>query len=394
MNKPKKRIYGRENGNKPRCRFAALLLICLLAIGIDACGRNTPSDDISVSSQTETESTDILTESREMIETDEMSEESSGDQKLTEESETRPAEMGEAAESAVETEVAQVSGTVPTVPVETTIDLSGIPVLTGGPYVVVNDNVPAFTDAEMSTISFETYSELDYLGRCGVAYANIGTDLMPKEERGSIGQVRPTGWHTVKYDCVDGKYLYNRCHLIGYQLTAENANTKNLITGTRYMNVEGMLPFENMVADYVKETGNHVLYRVTPVFEDDNLVAYGVLMEAKSVEDNGEGILFNVFCNNGQPGVAIDYSTGDSFLDGTLSLGNPDTELQTDAETEKSSTPAESETTYILNTNTHKFHYPSCSSVSQMNDENKQEFVGTRDEVIGMGYDPCGRCHP
>lgn len=184
------------------------------------------------------------------------------------------------------------------------------------PYVTVDNNVPNFSDSDLAsaTESFETYSELDALGRCGVAYASVGIDLMPTEKRGSIGQVKPTGWQTVKYDCVDGKYLYNRCHLIGYQLTAENANKQNLITGTRYLNVDGMLPFENMVADYVQETGNHVLYRVTPIFEGDNLVASGVQMEALSVEDNGEGVSFNVYCFNVQPDVLIDYATGESSL--------------------------------------------------------------------------------
>lgn len=267
------------------------------------------------------------------------------------------------------------------------IDFSSIPAFSGEPHVAINDNVPTFTDADLTTTSFETYSNLDSLGRCGTAYACIGTDLMPTEERGSIGQVKPSGWHTVKYDCVDGNYLYNRCHLIGYQLTAENANESNLITGTRYLNVEGMLPFENMVADYIKETGNHVLYRVTPIFEGDNLVASGVQMEAKSVEDNGEGILFNVYCYNAQPSIGIDYATGDSWLDNSTAAETQNNESQT-------SSSGNSEITYILNTNSHKFHDPSCSSVDQMSDNNKEEFTGTRDEIIAMGYDPCGRCNP
>lgn len=181
-------------------------------------------------------------------------------------------------------------------------------------YVIINDNIPEFDESEYTTESFEIYSELDSLGRCGVAYANICQEIMPTEERGEIGSIKPTGWHTVKYDIVDGKYLYNRCHLIGYQLAGENANEKNLITGTRYLNIEGMLDFENEVADYVEETGNHVLYRVTPIFEEDNLLASGVQIEAYSVEDNGEGICFNVYCYNAQPGVTIDYETGDSEL--------------------------------------------------------------------------------
>jgi len=195
-----------------------------------------------------------------------------------------------------------------------TYSLDSIPDYSGSPYVTVNDNQPYFSDSDVTTTSFESYSDLDSLGRCGVAYACVSTDTMPTEERGSIGQIKPTGWHTVKYDCIDGKHLYNRCHLIGYQLTAENANEKNLITGTRYLNVDGMLPFENMVADYIKETDNHVLYRVTPIFDGDNLVASGVLMEAESVEDKGEGICFCVFCYNVQPGVNIDYATGESTL--------------------------------------------------------------------------------
>lgn len=273
------------------------------------------------------------------------------------------------------------------------IDLASVPAYSGSPYVEINGNEPGFTETDLTTTSFETYSSLDSLGRCGVAYACIGTDLMPTEDRGSIGQVKPTGWHTVKYNgVVDGNYLYNRCHLIGYQLTAENANTKNLITGTRYLNVEGMLPFENMVADYIEETSNHVLYRVTPIFDGNNLVASGVLMEAKSVEDNGEGILFNVYCYNVQPGVTIDYATGDSALEGGTVAETPAQEPAVSTQPETS--PASNDATYILNINTKKFHYPSCSSVDQMNDSNKKEYSGSRDDLIAQGYDPCQRCNP
>ena len=192
------------------------------------------------------------------------------------------------------------------------IDIGEIPEFSGTAYVEVNGNIPYFTEEDMTADAYEAYTPLDSLGRCGVAVSCIGRELMPTEERGSIGQVKPSGWQTVKYDFVDGKYLYNRCHLIGFQLTGENANRENLITGTRYLNVEGMLPFENMVADYIKETGNHVMYRVTPMFEGEELVARGVLMEAKSVEDNGDGILFCVYVYNNQPGVEIDYLTGKS----------------------------------------------------------------------------------
>ena len=194
--------------------------------------------------------------------------------------------------------------------------LEDIPAYSGEPYVTIQNNQPDFDEGDLTTEAFETYSELDYLGRCGVAYANVCLEIMPTEPRGEIGQVKPTGWHTVKYDCVDGKYLYNRCHLIGYQLAGENANRQNLITGTRYLNVTGMLPFENMVDDYVDETGNHVLYRVTPIYSGTNLVADGVQMEALSVEDGGEGVCFSVYVYNVQPGITIDYTTGDSWETG------------------------------------------------------------------------------
>ena len=253
-------------------------------------------------------------------------------------------------------------------------DLSEIPAYSGEPYVVLEDNMPDFAEEDMTTTSFESYSPLDSLGRCCVAYANIGVDLMPTEERGAIGQVKPTGWQTVRYDIVDGRYLYNRCHLIGFQLTGENANEENLITGTRYMNVDGMLPFENLVADYVKETDNHVLYRVTPVFEGQNLVAGGVQMEAWSVEDEGEGVCFNVYVYNVQPGITIDYATGESWQEGAE--------------------PQSGETTYILNTNSHKFHYPDCSGVSSMSAANRQEYTGSRENLIAQGYTPCGQCNP
>ncbi len=192
------------------------------------------------------------------------------------------------------------------------VSLSDVPEYIGKPYVYINNNIPFFNESDLTTTSYEKYSSLDSLGRCGVAIASIGKDIMPTEERGTIGSVKPTGWHTVRYQGIDGNYLYNRCHLIGYQLSGENANEKNLITGTRYLNVEGMLPFENMVAEYVEETNNHVLYRVTPIFEGDNLLASGVLIEAKSVEDNGKGIQFNVYCYNIQPGIEINYKTGES----------------------------------------------------------------------------------
>jgi DNA-entry nuclease len=285
--------------------------------------------------------------------------------------------------------------------------LREIPAYSGTPYTEVNGNKPYFTEADLTTQSFETYSELDSLGRCGVAYANVGQDLMPTEPRGEIGAVKPTGWHLVKYDDVDGKYLYNRCHLIAYMLAAENANPQNLITGTRYLNVQGMLPFETKVCDYVKNTGNHVLYRVTPIFDGDNLLADGVLMEAYSVEDAGEGIQFCVFAYNVQPGIGIDYATGDNWAESSgtyqstaasVAVETPVPQPETDTAvqiTPESSAPQESQgITYVLNTNTKKFHYPTCSSVNDMKEKNKQIYTGSREEVINMGYVPCKRCNP
>ena len=265
-----------------------------------------------------------------------------------------------------------------------TVTLSDIPEYDGFPYVVLHDNKPDFMDSDLTTDSFETYSELDALGRCGVAFANVGEDLMPTEDRSEIGQIRPSGWHLVKYEGVDGNYLYNRCHLIGYQLTGENANVQNLITGTRYLNIEGMQPFENKIADYVLATGNHVLYRVTPLYEGDDQVARGVQMEGLSIEDGGKGISFHVFCYNVQPGITIDYATGDSCLE----------ENTENADASDKSGEAVPEQTYLLNTNTHKFHWPSCSSVDDMADHNKKEYTGTREELIEKGYEPCRRCNP
>ena len=263
-------------------------------------------------------------------------------------------------------------------PEQSSFDLSQVPAYSGEPYVVVNNNNPFFKDSDLTTEAFEKYSDLDSLGRCGAAYANVCQEIMPTEKRGAIGMVKPTGWQTVKYDWVDGKYLYNRCHLIGYQLSGENANEKNLITGTRYLNVDGMLPFENLVADYVHETDHHVLYRVTPVFENSNLVASGVLMEAQSVED--DDVLFCVYCYNVQPNVTIDYATGESHA-------SEDTNIQ---ETSQST----GEQTYIVNENTKKFHLPSCSSVKDMNSGNKREFTGDRQELLDEGYSACKTCHP
>ena len=262
------------------------------------------------------------------------------------------------------------------------VSLDSIPAYSGKAYVYINNGNPGFSDSDLKTKSYEYYSPRDRLGRCGVVHACIGRDIMPTEDRGSIGMVKPTGWHTVKYDCVDGKYLYNRCHLIGFQLTGENANEENLITGTRYMNVTGMLPFENMVADYVKETGNHVMYRVTPLFKGNNLLAHGVQMEAYSVEDDGDGICFNVFVYNVQPQITIDYATGESSYNGTVIEPDDDDDYQTQS------------ASYILNKNTKKIHLPSCYSVDQMKESNKEYYTGDIDDLLGRGYSRCKNCNP
>jgi DNA-entry nuclease len=279
-------------------------------------------------------------------------------------------------EHAEATEIAAVSSAEHAeVPIYT---LNDLPEYSGSPYVELNGNLPEFSEDQFTTESYEFYTDLDQLGRCGTCYANIGQDLMPTEDRESISSVHPSGWVQAQYDCVDGKNLYNRCHLIGFQLTGENANDHNLITGTRYLNVEGMLPFENQEAEYIRSTGHHVLYRVTPVYEGSNLVASGVQMEAASVED--DEIRFNVYCYNVQPGVEINYQTGESCLAGEA--------VEDAAEQEEDTCD------YVLNTSSHKFHLPDCSGISGMKAENRQDYTGTREDLIAQGYAPCGICDP
>lgn len=284
-----------------------------------------------------------------------------------------------------------------------------VPAFEGNPYVYVNDGEPTFTDEQRAAEpGHEHYGELDELGRCTAAFAVVGPETQPTEKRGSIGEVRPSGWQMAKYDFVEGKYLFNRCHLLGYQLTGENANERNLITGTRCLNVQGMLPFENAVADYVDATGNHVLMAVMPVFEGSELVARGVHMMAESVEDGGEGVAFNVFCYNVQPGVVIDYGTGESMLeedatplpDVSGAESAPDTASEGAGAGEASekgatgSAEGKGTTEYVLNTNSKKFHLPSCSSVDQMSPKNREDVEDTRENLIAKGYDPCKRCNP
>lgn len=304
---------------------------------------------------------------------------------------------------------------------------SAIPDYNGYPSVAVNGNVPLFSEADLALAqggAFEEYADLDPLGRAMCAAACAGPETLPTEERGSISEVHPTGWHSSRYDWIDGGLLYNRCHLAGYQITAENANEKNLITGTRYMNVDGMLPYENEVADYIYETGGHVLYRVTPVYCDDELVARGVLMEAFSVEDEGEDLSFCVYCFNVQPGVAIDYATGDNALDESSVAGSSAQGLASggsggsadgtgsggaagnaaaaagagssasDAPSGGQSASGGQQYDYILNRGSKKIHRPSCESVEDMKAANKLGFTGTLEEAEALGYEPCGRCNP
>ena len=284
-----------------------------------------------------------------------------------------------------------------------------VPAFEGNPYVYVNDGEPTFTDEQRAAEpGHEHYGELDELGRCTAAFAVVGPETQPTEKRGSIGEIRPSGWQMAKYDFVEGKYLFNRCHLLGYQLTGENANPQNLITGTRYLNIQGMRPFENAVADYVDATGNHVLMAVTPIFEGSELVARGVHMMTESVEDGGEGVAFNVFCYNVQPGVVIDYGTGASMLeeDATPLPDVSGAESAPDAASEGAGAREASEkgatgsdegkgvAEYVLNTNSRKFHLPSCSSVGQMSPKNREDVEDTRENLIANGYDPCKRCNP
>lgn len=265
------------------------------------------------------------------------------------------------------------------IPEAPAVSLEALPVWSGDAYVTIDRNVPGFTAEDLTTECFESYSPLDELGRCGTAYACVGREIMPTEDRGSISSVTPSGWINKQYDFIDGKYLYNRCHLIGFQLTGENANKGNLITGTRYLNIEGMLPFENMVADHVKEENHHVLYRITPIYQEDALVCSGVQMEGFCVECGDakydeDKFMFHVYCYNVQPGVLIDYATGDSAAS-EIGLGGE-------------------EKTWVLNTSSKKFHDPDCSNADNISEKNRDTVKCTRDELIYQGYEPCGICKP
>lgn len=304
------------------------------------------------------------------------------------------------------------------------VSLDEIPSYAGDLSVEINDGQPGFSPQDAQDGGFEAYSPLDDLGRCSTAYALVGPETLPDAPRGDISKVKPTGWHSTSYDDLDQKALYNRSHLIAHRLAGEDANERNLITGTRTMNVQGMLPYEDIVGDYVEQTGNHVLYRVTPVFEGDELVARGVQMEGLSVEDDGASVRFNVFVYNIQPGVIIDYATGDSgpsdavvdvanndainegsagassraysgaAKDGAGVQASPSAGGHAASGTNETGASDEETRSYVLNTNSMKFHYPACSSVDDMAARNKQDYTGTRDALIAQGYTPCGRCNP
>lgn len=313
--------------------------------------------------------------------------------------------------------------------------IADIPAYTGALCIDINHGMPGFTAQDEARGTFMQFSDLDFEGRCGTAFARIGPDTVSNEKRGDISQVHPSGWVQRKYSFVDDGMLYNRSHLIAHQLCGENANEKNLITGTRTFNAVGMLYYEELVGDYVRSTGNHVLYRVTPLFAANDLVARGVQMEAKSVEDNGEAIQFNVFVYNVEPGVAIDYVTGESWessetpqvtskgsatittaaaaradkaaagsvngskADGESSSGSDASSSGNDAgdgagRNSASSQGASEQQDYILNVKNKKFHKPDCSAGPDISSANKQNFTGTRDQLIARGYSPCGICKP
>ena len=401
------------------------MLVCLLAaLSLVGCatGQNTADDATAIEAQAEAQNADVqlAEEIGDITATDHTGQmEDAAGSAVAADSDTQDiTEKPDTWDNAPDSDAEWGKEFSRTIQTDETVTLANIPVYDGTPYIQLEKNIPDFTeDEKKNTEAFETYSELDLLGRCGQAYANICPELQPTEERGVIGNVRPSGWHTVKYnDLIDGNYLYNRCHLIAYCLAGENANEKNLITGTRYLNTEGMLPFEEMVNDYVDKTGNHVLYRVTPQYEGDNLVASGVEMEGWSVEDAGTGICFHVYCYNVQPGIEINYADGTSWENAsdnrenaqkTESVGQEsgctgqETGLENDITTEQleiadddSDRRNKTAQTYILNTNTKKIHRPTCSSVNQMKESNKQTYEGTVEELENMGYAPCKKCNP
>lgn len=364
-------------------KIFSLLLAVIMMFSLVACG----NDKVDDATKPGTPSTSITEPSQPSVTTPT---DDCVQDEITEPSESEPGPSTPDTTPEDTSDPEDDDGFVPSPEYKPEFTLSDVPAFSGSPYYVVNNNEPFFYDGDKKlTEAFEEYAPLDNLGRCGVTVANVCKELMPTESRGDISSVYPSGWklngksNNNQYDTklVDGGRIYNRCHLIGFQLAGENANKLNLITGTRYMNVTGMLPFENMVADYVKETGNHVLLRVTPMYEGNDLVARGVLMEAWSVEDEGDGVCYNVFCYNVQPGIEINYATGENWLAETGNNNNDNDDNAT-------------KTTYILNTNSKKFHKESCKNAESISEKNKEVYKGTREDLIKDGYSPCGVCKP
>lgn len=280
---------------------------------------------------------------------------------------------------------------VPILPGEA-IDLTALPDYAGEPWAILNDDCPPFTEDDLAFSGEPAFAPLDELERRGTALALVGPETLPTEEREGIGQIKPPGWHTVRYDHIEGKYLYNRCHLIAFQLSGLNQEPQNLITGTRYLNTSAMLPLENQIAQYIRDTGNHVLYRVTPLYEGEDLICSKLLVEAASVEDAGQGLSLCRCLYNVQPGVVIDYATGESRLDDST----PEPTVSPDAPTSTQSPDVEEPEgiTYILNTRSSKFHLPDCSGAAAISEKNRQNVSNTREELVEMGYAPCGQCKP
>lgn len=402
--------------SKLKPALATLLLSALLALALTACS-NASSADVETNSGTSTEEQTPLADTSQGEEASEANQQAADSEAADTEGAEGPAAADSDSTPDSNPETAGTENTSPSATAgsssstspTTTLTWDALPAYDGSPYVYVNDGEPTFSSADRkAAYGTEIYGDLDKLGRCTDAFAVVGPETQPTEKRGSIGSVKPSGWQLAKYDFVDGKYLFNRCHLLGYQLTGENTNGCNLITGTRYLNIDGMLPFENAVDDYVDATGNHVLMRVTPIFSKKELVARGVQMQAESLEDQGDGISFNVFCYNVQPGVVIDYATGDN----KAAADAPGSKISSDSKKSSSSSKnsssssnkgnsskddagtSKSKQDYVLNTNTKKFHVPSCSSVKQMADKNREDVKDTRENILNRGYDPCKRCNP
>ena len=287
------------------------------------------------------------------------------------------------------------------------ITFEELPEYIGEDFAILHDNIPEFTLWQLKTEAFVSFSPLDALGRTGPGFACLGKETLPQESRGSIGSIQPSGWQTVRYDdLIADKYLYNRCHVIAFALCGDNATPENLFTGTRYLNITLMTQLENSISQYIQGTGNHVLYRVTPIYQGQNLVASGVQMEGYSIEDHGQTICFNVFVYNIQPGVLIDYKTGESRRDPEYVVPTPspaESHAPAEEETEtllfstedvEAEAPARTSITYVLNTNTMRFHFPYCSSVNSMSERNRQDFTGTREEALALGYQSCRLCNP